>query len=76
MMTDREAQTLESEAPKVEGVGRHAAHAADLTEPGSIDKLRAATETAFGPADILVHAAGITGPVGEVEHRMRAGWCQ
>ena len=65
MMTDREKETLEAEAHKLSSAGTVATHPADLTEPGSVDALREAVTSAFGPADILVHAAGITGPVGD-----------
>ena len=65
MMTDREGETLAAEARKLGGSGDIASHPADLTEAGSVDKLREATMKAFGPADILVNAAGITGPVGD-----------
>ena len=65
MMTDREAETLAAEAHKLKAVGEVATHPADLTEAGSVDKLRDAVIARFGPADILVHAAGITGPVGD-----------
>ena len=65
MMTDREQETLEAEAHKLSGAGAVEVHATDLTAAGSVDKLRDAVEHAFGPADILVHAAGITGPVGD-----------
>lgn len=74
MMSDREQRTLEAEAHKLKGVGAVATHAADLTEPGSVDALRAATEKAFGPADILVNAAGITGPVGDFLDLTDADW--
>ena len=65
MMTDREQETLEAEAHKLRGTGTVEVHAADLTAAGSVDKLREAVDRTFGPADILVHAAGITGPVGD-----------
>ena len=65
MMTDQEKETLEAEAHKLAPHGSVATHPADLTEPTSIDALRDATIAAFGSADILVHAAGITGPVGD-----------
>ena len=38
---------------------------ADLTKPGDVDKLARAVAERFGPAHILVHAAGITGPTGD-----------
>lgn len=68
MMTDREPETLRAEARKLEAAypeAQLAVHAADLTAPASVDALRDATATRFAPADILVHAAGITGPVGD-----------
>ena len=65
MMTDRMKETLDAEAHKLRPLGTVATHPADLTEAGSVDGLRDATEKAFGPADILVNAAGITGPVGD-----------
>ena len=65
MMTGREQETIEAEAHKLTSKGAVEVCAADLTAPGSVDKLRDAVERAFGPADILVHAAGITGPVGD-----------
>ena len=65
VMTDKEKETLEAEAHKLASIGQVATHAADLTQGGSIDALRNAVTKTFGPADILVHAAGITGPVGD-----------
>ena len=65
MMTDRDPETLEAEVRKLAKEGIVAGHAADLTETGSVDGLRDAVHAAFGPAEILVHAAGITGPVGD-----------
>ncbi len=65
MMTDRDPETLAAEVRKLSGEGTVVGHAADLTEAGSVDKLRDVVESKFGPADILVHAAGITGPVGD-----------
>jgi NAD(P)-dependent dehydrogenase (short-subunit alcohol dehydrogenase family) len=65
MMTDREPETLAVEARKLRALGAVASRAVDLTKAETIESLRHATEAAFGPADILVHAAGITGPVGD-----------
>jgi NAD(P)-dependent dehydrogenase (short-subunit alcohol dehydrogenase family) len=74
MMTDRERETLEAEAHKLRPLGTVAAHPADLTEAGSVDALREATLRAFGPADILVNAAGITGPVGDFLEMTDEDW--
>ena len=46
------------------GAGEIAAIAADLSQLDAVAALRSRTETQFGPADILVHAAGITGVTG------------
>ena len=74
MMTDREAETLAAEAHNLKTAGEVATHAADLTEAGSVDKLRDAVIARFGPADILVHAAGITGPVGDFLEMSDEDW--
>ena len=76
MMTDREPDLLEAEARKLDALGTVATHAADLTKVETIEALRAATEATFGPADILVHAAGITGPVGDFLEIDDAGWAK
>ena len=74
MMTDRAKETLDVAAHKLGASGTLATHQADLTEAHSIDKLRDATEKAFGPADILVNAAGITGPVGDFLEMSDEDW--
>ena len=74
MMTDREQETLEAEAHKLRGKGDVGTHAADLTVTGSVETLRDAVERAFGPADILVHAAGTTGPVGDFLEMSDEDW--
>ncbi len=74
MMSDRDPKTLDAEAHKLRGFGTVATHPADLTEAGSVDGLREATARAFGPADILVHAAGITGPVGDFLEMSDEDW--
>ncbi len=45
-----------------------------MTETGSVDRLREAPGEAFGPVDILVHAAGITGPVRDFLDMTDADW--
>jgi NAD(P)-dependent dehydrogenase (short-subunit alcohol dehydrogenase family) len=69
MMTDRAENKLKTSARKLEqegvGPGQIETHTTDLTATGSIDALRSATRTAFGPVEILVHAAGVTGPTGD-----------
>lgn len=74
MMTDRETKTLEAAGRKLEAQGTVATHPADLADAGSVDGLRDATITVFGPADILVNAAGSTGPVGDFLGMTDADW--
>ncbi len=76
MMTDRNAESLRGEAEKLETLGTLATHTADLTEAGSVDRLRDATRDAFGPADILVHTAGVTGPTGDFLTLSDADWAK
>jgi NAD(P)-dependent dehydrogenase (short-subunit alcohol dehydrogenase family) len=59
----RRADKLEAVAREVERAGgRAAALALDLAEPASIDAFFDASESAFGPADVLVNNAGICVP--------------
>ncbi len=65
MMTDIGAEDLEAAADELKGVGALSTFAVDLTAPDAAGKLAAATQESFGSADILVHAAGITGATGD-----------
>jgi NAD(P)-dependent dehydrogenase (short-subunit alcohol dehydrogenase family) len=69
MMSDREPETLHAAARDLAREGGDtravAAQAADLTDASAVEHLLRATKAAFGAPDILVHAAGITGPVGD-----------
>jgi NAD(P)-dependent dehydrogenase (short-subunit alcohol dehydrogenase family) len=59
----RRADKLEAVAREVERAGgRAAALALDLAEPASIDAFFDASESAFGPADVLVNNAGVCVP--------------
>jgi len=59
----RRADRLESVAREVESAGGRAlAHTLDVREPVSVDAFFAATESAFGPADLVVSNAGLGRP--------------
>lgn len=58
--------------------GRALAATCDVTEPAQLQTLRAVTEEAFGPTDVLVNSAGIRGggefaklPYDDIEHHVR-----
>ena len=63
MLTDLDAGALQKAAATLDGTVQTCA--ADLTKTADVGRLQTAVEAAFGPADILVHAAGITGPTGD-----------
>ncbi|WP_172330037.1 SDR family NAD(P)-dependent oxidoreductase [Mangrovicoccus sp. HB161399] len=50
--------------------------AADVSDEASVEAARAATEAAFGRIDVLVTAAGITGPTLPVQGHPYAPWRQ
>ena len=62
VMTAREQETLRSRGAKMQGQRHRRGSRRRSHSSGSVDRLREAVETTFGPADILVHAAGITDP--------------
>lgn len=64
-LTDIDAGKLEAAAETLKGLGEVSTFVADLTRPADVAKLLAGVEKAMGAADILVHAAGITGPTGD-----------
>jgi uncharacterized protein len=58
--------------------GRALAATCDVTQPPQLETLRAVTEEAFGPTDVLVNSAGIRGggdfasmPYDAIEHHVR-----
>ena len=56
------------------GIGRAAAFPADVTDEGAVGRLVDGALVAFGRCDILVNAAGVAGPVGEVAGLGLAEW--
>ncbi len=64
-LSDKDGKTLQEAVDSVGHLGEVHPIAADLTKPGEVLKLALAVEERFGPAHILVNAAGITGPTGD-----------
>lgn len=64
-LSDIDQHRLDKAAKTLEGLGEVVALAADLTKPKDVDWLAGKVEKHLGPANILVHAAGITGPTGD-----------
>jgi NAD(P)-dependent dehydrogenase (short-subunit alcohol dehydrogenase family) len=64
----RSAEQVRETAALIEdGGGRALARPADITEPGAASQIATATRARFGrPCDILVNAAGLSGPVEEL----------
>ncbi len=63
-LSDRDPAQLEHAATELMALGEVVTVAADLTQPGEVDRLQQKVTGSFGPAEILVHAAGITGATG------------
>ncbi|MCI0546393.1 MAG: SDR family oxidoreductase [Candidatus Rokubacteria bacterium] len=60
----REAAPLEAVAREVEALGRRAlVSRCDVTDEGAVAAMVGQTREAFGRIDILVNAAGVTGPI-------------
>jgi 3-oxoacyl-[acyl-carrier protein] reductase len=60
----REAAPLEALAGEIEALGRRAvAVPTDVTDEPAVERMVARAREAFGRIDILVNAAGVTGPV-------------
>jgi NAD(P)-dependent dehydrogenase (short-subunit alcohol dehydrogenase family) len=64
-LTARTEAELRDAAERIAATGAAAAHApADVSSSEDVDAVVAACESAFGPVDILVNAAGAYGPIG------------
>ena len=64
-LSDKSSSRLQAAADSVAELGEVHPITADITKPDDITRLVRAVEDRFGPAHILVHAAGITGPTGD-----------
>lgn len=64
VISDKAADSIAAAAQEIAARGEVHAVAADLTQHGSVEQLRNAVLERLGQVDILVNAAGITGPTG------------
>ncbi len=64
-LSDKEPETLERAAKALAGLGEIVPIVADVTRPDDVERLIREAGAKFGPPQILVHAAGITGPTGD-----------
>ena len=73
-LTDIDPARLEEAARSLAGLGEVVAIPADLTKPSDVTRLAGEVVSRLGPAHILVHAAGITGPTGDFLDLTDADW--
>ncbi len=76
VLSDKEEDSLGRAAASLASLGEVQPVAADLTKPKDVDRLAQAVLGRFGHADILVHAAGITGPTGDFLSLTEEDWRQ
>lgn len=77
VLTDTDEATVRAAAESLDAAeGSWAAVGADLTRPDDVAALVRATEDRFGPAEILVHAAGIHGAQGLFHEIDDDGWLE
>ncbi|MFC0409440.1 SDR family NAD(P)-dependent oxidoreductase [Roseomonas elaeocarpi] len=74
VLSDKEQAGLEKAAATLSGEVLPVA--ADLTKPAEVEALIRAAEAGFGPVDILVNAAGITGPTGDFHTLTDEDWME
>ncbi len=68
VLTDLPGASLDKAQAALKQRGEVVAVASDLTKAKQVDALKQAAQDSFGPPDILVNAAGATGP-------RWSGWC-
>jgi NADP-dependent 3-hydroxy acid dehydrogenase YdfG len=79
VLAARRTERLDALAERIEEAGSRAlAATCDVTKPDQLETLRAVTEQAFGPTDVLVNSAGVRGGGGfasldykEIERQVR-----
>ena len=76
LITDKAAGSLEHAAQSLAGLGEVHWAVADVTDLGSIERLRDEAVSKLGQVDVLVHAAGVTGPTGLFHTIDDAAWMQ
>ncbi|WP_372424974.1 SDR family NAD(P)-dependent oxidoreductase [Salinarimonas chemoclinalis] len=73
-LSDKTGDELADAARALSAHGRCEPFTADLTKPDEVARLKARVEERFGAPDIVVHAAGTTGPTGDFLEIDDAGW--
>ena len=74
VLTDLPGKPLDEAEATLKQLGDLVAVAADLTNPKQVTALQEAATGAFGSPDILVNAAGITGPTGPFHELTDDDW--
>jgi NAD(P)-dependent dehydrogenase (short-subunit alcohol dehydrogenase family) len=70
----RDAPPLQTLAEAVEALGRRATVVpTDVTDESAVERLVARTKETYGRIDILVNAAGVTGPIETPVHQIELG---
>ena len=64
-LSDQSTSRLQAAADSIAELGEVHPITADITKPDNVARLVRSVEERFGPAHILVHAAGITGSTGD-----------
>ncbi len=73
-LSDKEPEALDRSARALANLGEIITVVADLTRPADVERLAQETADRLGPPQILVHAAGITGPTGDFLDLTDADW--
>ena len=76
VLTDLPGPPLDKAEAGLRQFGDLVAVASDLTKAEQVDALAQAAKDSFGPPDILVNAAGITGPTGLFHELTDDDWLQ
>ncbi len=75
-LSDRDPAQLERAVATLSGLGELIGVPADLTKSAEVERLVASVTAQFGAPEILVHAAGITGPTGDFLEITEAQWME
>jgi NAD(P)-dependent dehydrogenase (short-subunit alcohol dehydrogenase family) len=76
VLSDKSTENLGAAAKRLWKRGRIFPISADLTKPEDVARLQAHVIGSYGRLDVLVHAAGITGPTGIFHELTDAEWHQ
>ena len=76
VLTDLPGAPLDKAGATLKRFGEVVAVASDLTKAKQVDALQQAARDNFGPPDILVNAAGVTGPTGPFHELTDEDWLE